>query len=1080
MNSIDQTSLNESNSTCDPDRLSRFLLGSLSGEELANFETHLSDCESCQRRLEHDTADSKMWSEALTSLRDESDSTHEFDSEDSATYISRMVLKSLAPTDDPKMLGRLGPYEISGVIGQGGMGVVLKGFDAALNRYVALKVLRPYLAISGAARQRFFREAKAAATINHENVMPIHSVSEHVSEHNELPYLVMPYARGESLQQRVTREGAGTAVEVVRIGMQIAMGLAAAHEQGLVHRDIKPANIILDDGVEKLWITDFGLARLVDDASLTRTGVIAGTPDYMSPEQARGETIDERSDLFSLGAVLYTVCCGHPPFRAKTPYAVMRRITDDEPRSIRSINEDIPEWLECFVIKLLSKDPSERFESAQQTAELLRDSLAHLQHPTAFDLPPKVKSLVPVKTARLGLSKAILPVMILLAAFVIAWMLVRPSVPDWFSTQEESPAAFSPAFTPIPNANPSTVASNLDSATQEPTNTPATPVQAKDDVPAQANKLRSDQILPANTHAWVSIPDFKKLNGNLDKTQLGILFDQPVMKPFVDQLNVDAKQLLSDLGLPIDLGLLQSDWVQGEVCFAFSDATEGLSFNRVQETKEIIAPILLIDVGEFEDEAFEAVCEYFKKLRGAKGQVIRELENSRAATTNLAAAAPFFLQKEASITHAVCNGWLMIGAHQLAFRNHSKILREGREIGALAVLPAFRKSMAQTRDDSLESDIKWFVNPVGFAEILQRLDKRRRKDDWLTVLEQEGMDAFVGIGGRISLATIEHELLHRTFVCTSASDAKKKNFLGLFDFDNTNGNPMSPPIWVPSSASRCLVANWNKQSALSSVGPLYDAFLDERGAFQRTLADFKADPDMRLDLGKFVTLFEQPTVLVSSSGIDGEEENQVLGFKLKSNSEYVIESIKRAIGPHRKYKILGYEVLETISTEKEAGFLEIEDESADNLDQPQEKLYAFAKDVLIVSSSKKLITDVLKTFGETWLSESEDFIQARAALGKLTESENIGIRSFARLDRSIESDYELFRKGEFVWKFWVFDLFGDQANDPNRVARPKPWFDGSRLPKDFRANVAPFFGLSGWVLENKTDGFLIIGCWLKD
>ena len=169
--------------------------------------------------------------------------------------------------------------------------------------------------------------------------------------------------------------------------MQAAAGLAAAHAQGLVHRDVKPANILLADGIERVKLTDFGLARAADDASLTRTGVIAGTPQYMSPEQARGEPVDPRSDLFSLGSVLYAMCTGRPPFRAETSYGVLRRITDEEPRPIREINPDIPDWLCGIVAKLMAKRPDDRFQSAREVAALLEQCLAHVQQPTVVPLP---------------------------------------------------------------------------------------------------------------------------------------------------------------------------------------------------------------------------------------------------------------------------------------------------------------------------------------------------------------------------------------------------------------------------------------------------------------------------------------------------------------------------------------------------------------------------------------------------------------------------------------------------------------------------------------------------------------------
>src|SRR5436190_632890 len=175
------------------------------------------------------------------------------------------------------------------------------------------------------ARPRFAREARAAAAIRNEHVVAIHAVD----DWKGLPYLVMEFIPGRSLQDRIDRTAPLDITSILRIGMQTATGLAAAHAQGLVHRDIKPANILLENGVERVKLTDFGLARAVDDASLTQSGVVAGTPLFMAPEQAAGEAPDPRSDLFSLGSVLYALCTGHPPFRASNSMAVMKRVIED-------------------------------------------------------------------------------------------------------------------------------------------------------------------------------------------------------------------------------------------------------------------------------------------------------------------------------------------------------------------------------------------------------------------------------------------------------------------------------------------------------------------------------------------------------------------------------------------------------------------------------------------------------------------------------------------------------------------------------------------------------------------------------
>jgi len=268
----------------------------------------------------------------------------------------------LTAASHPEMLGRIGRYDVERLIGSGGMGVVFKAYDPELHRPVAVKLLAPYLASSGSARNRFAREARAAAAVVDDHVVPIHNV-ETDGEH---PFLVMKFIAGGSLQQRLDREGPLDVCEVLRIGIHTVKGLAAAHAQGLIHRDVKPSNILLDEGVDRALLTDSGLARASDDASLTRSGFHPGTPHYMSPEQVRGESIDARSDLFGLGCVLYALCTGHPPFRSETSYAVLRRITDDTPRPIRETNPNVPAWLERIVMKLLAKSPDGRYSSATE------------------------------------------------------------------------------------------------------------------------------------------------------------------------------------------------------------------------------------------------------------------------------------------------------------------------------------------------------------------------------------------------------------------------------------------------------------------------------------------------------------------------------------------------------------------------------------------------------------------------------------------------------------------------------------------------------------------------------------------
>ncbi|WP_442510399.1 protein kinase domain-containing protein [Novipirellula sp. SH528] len=372
---------------------------------------HVESCAYCQSRLAGLAADAEQWDEMQRWLStadvNDSEDADLLDADERwkhpVAWNEAMAKTLLSQASHPEMLGRIGRYDVERLIGSGGMGVVFKAYDTELNRPVAVKLLAPYLASSGAARKRFAREARAAAAVVDDHVVPIHNVE----TDDEHPFLVMKYIAGGSLQQRLDRDGPLDVCEVLRIGTHTAKGLAAAHAQGLIHRDVKPSNILLDEGVDRALLTDFGLARATDDASLTRSGFHPGTPHYMSPEQVRGDAIDARSDLFGLGCVLYALCTSHPPFRSETSYAVLRRVTDDAPRSIREINANIPLWLEQIVMKLLAKSPGDRFDSAEQVAELLEDCLAHVQHPTTTLLPKSIAALAPEQSRRPPIGKFI-------------------------------------------------------------------------------------------------------------------------------------------------------------------------------------------------------------------------------------------------------------------------------------------------------------------------------------------------------------------------------------------------------------------------------------------------------------------------------------------------------------------------------------------------------------------------------------------------------------------------------------------------------------------------------------------------
>jgi serine/threonine protein kinase len=423
---------------CEPDQMVLLVEDRLSSDEIARMEQHLEQCSMCRDSFDRLVGDERWLKAVRRHLGDEPDEPAAASARDQTSE----TLEFLAPSDWPDSLGRLGAYEIKGYLGRGGMGVVLKAFDPALRRNVAVKVLSAALASSGAARQRFLREARAAAAVVHPHVVGVYAVVEAAGQ----PFLVMEYVPGRSLQERLDRQGPLALTEILRIGMQTADGLAAAHAQGLVHRDVKPANILLEDDVERVRLTDFGLARAAAEAALTRSGVVAGTPHFMSPEQALGKAADQRADLFSLGSTLYASCAGHPPFRADSPLAVLKRVCEEKPRPLLDINPETPRWLEAIIARLMHKDPARRFQTAAEVSDLFRRCLAHVQQPSVVPLPTdavlteqtRPASRAPRSAARLALAALIIG-----ASVWIGW---NPESSHLAGREQEAPdTSFQPA-----------------------------------------------------------------------------------------------------------------------------------------------------------------------------------------------------------------------------------------------------------------------------------------------------------------------------------------------------------------------------------------------------------------------------------------------------------------------------------------------------------------------------------------------------------------------------------------------------------------------------------------------------------
>ena len=365
----------------------RSLLTANTAVDQSRFVEHLDNCAKCQDQLAVLAGDSS-WIEGLqlnqavpkppnqtqpaaqeTELANVMDrmSARTKTAATAAGKAEGLSFKGLPFTQQLVAGRRFGPYEIHSRLGTGGMSVVFTAHDHVLDRQVAVKFLSAELENSKTARQRFLREAKSAAAVEHDFIVPIYSAD----EVDGYPFLVMSLIEGQSLQQRIDEPTSLSTEQIARIGIQITKGLEAFHSRGLVHRDLKPSNILLQKPEGRVRITDFGLAKCTDDNQLTKSGTVLGTPNYMSPEQAMGQQVDFRSDIYGLGAVLYACVTGRAPFEGPTSLQILNQLREKQPRSILDLKPETPLWLVKVIEKLMARDPNSRYQTAAEIIDTL-------------------------------------------------------------------------------------------------------------------------------------------------------------------------------------------------------------------------------------------------------------------------------------------------------------------------------------------------------------------------------------------------------------------------------------------------------------------------------------------------------------------------------------------------------------------------------------------------------------------------------------------------------------------------------------------------------------------------------------
>ena len=627
-------------------------------------------------------------------------------------------------------------------------------------------------------------------------------------------------------------------------------------------------------------------------------------------------------------------------------------------------------------------------------------------------------------------------------------------------------------------------------------------------------RLGSAQLLPGHTKAWVSIPNMVQLTDSFKKTQFGVLAQGDAIKPFVESLKDQFHDWAAEKNVRLGIKIENIDeFYSGEICLAgVVPVVAGQGIKRGSH-----GLVLLVDVSGRQDKAAKFLAEVNRRLV-EKGAVQDTIEINGASVTRSTIEKKKRLRAGQTSLQTIFDGWLLASDNEKIFRDvmfRLATTKPGKlKPDALAAQPAFKAVADRTSLAPHEAQYKWFVDPFGYIQLAQALaddekETREHRDDWSKILKGQGFDVLKGAGGQGGFVLGEHEMLHRTFVYAPQKNLTKpeqKRVFGLFDFSNTSDKTVTPADWVPSDLSAFFVGKWNFSSALENVGFLYDAFLDDPGAFERVLRDFQNDPDVQLNIRKLIGQLDNEWTILSATAkpIDGNSERVAIAFKMKAGADgaFVLDSIRRAIGNGRATKIkLGGKTVIEVDSEVTGVDEEIPTDifddplEGDNLEdeEPEEeafalfdkKYFAVEHGYLLVVNHKDYMKQILANKQKKKLVEMSDYQRIDAALLKLVDNKVFSARQFGRLDKALEANYQLLRMGKMEQSTTVLAKVINQilkpkdsnAGDDKRAEVKR--LDGKDLPADYAKAIAPYLGIMGWAKEVEEDGWRISGCILK-
>ncbi|MFN9249264.1 MAG: hypothetical protein ACK6DS_19570 [Planctomycetota bacterium] len=615
------------------------------------------------------------------------------------------------------------------------------------------------------------------------------------------------------------------------------------------------------------------------------------------------------------------------------------------------------------------------------------------------------------------------------------------------------------------------------------------------------DKITSEYLLPGTTRAWLSVPDSELLLDQLKQTSVGLLSEKEEMKPFVKQIEDQVKSYLDEQN--VRLGITIDDLREvkaGEICLA--GVLPKLDGAQEKMTRGQHGLVILADVSGSESNAEKLLGKIQEEMKthGATEDKAEDVLGVKVTKWRLPVKEG---QLQRYTYHSLTDGWLVASDNDQIFREVIRRLKtpdRSETADTLANQAAFQKIAQETRLEGVTAHLRWFLDPFGYLELAQAIAEEEQvikqpRNNHAEILRNEGFDALKGAGGMVSLNVGEQDLVHRTYVHVvkpESSDVNGQRAIGLLDFRNQWDCDFKPESMIGGGSASYVTVTWNMKRAYENIGPIFDAFLNEK-SFDKFVESFKKE--LNVDLGKLISLLGNRITVVSNARRPINERSERVAFLIPilDQADDVAKWIEKLVSGDGEVVTDGDRRYIVISSEEEELDVEDIDPVFDDPAERQEKkeeeaaLYLFEKKFILVERGYIIVAndwDYIKELldgNQGNLGDEEDYQLVAESLNKMIVPERLSAREFGRVDRMLETNYEMLRQGKMAQSQTALARILNRVFKTKDVPenQRKQKIDGSTLPADYSTAVAPYLGPSGWVCETTDDGWLFSGCVLK-